>query len=230
MALSYLPDLDTEELYRVFVQQDWQHLNSVLANTCYERLGFDRLFIILSDLKRRFGDNKLKILDVGCNNGLFSYSLAVQGYDVTGIDSGIIDTQKRYDKLHFIDSANTHLKLSFIDAKIEDYLDKTDENWDCILLLSILHQLEGGYAFDDASKYASEKIKELVNKLFSRSNKIIYYECPYDEPGFEFLSGLHFLDRYLINREQFSIEEIAKTIGPNGVIRQLYTIVPHKQF
>lgn len=226
MELSYLPNTDSKELYQIFIQRDWEHLNQILENSGYERLGFDRLFIILSDLQQRFGNTKMKILDVGCNNGLFSFGLAALGHRVTGIDNGIIDTQKRYDKLQFMDVVNTHLELNFFDAKIEDYLDTTEEKWDCILLLSILHQLEGGYAFDETSKYTPEKVTELVNKLFSRGSKVIYYECPYDEPGFELLAGLHFLDRHLINRERFSIEEIAKTVGPNGVIRQLYAIMP----
>lgn len=226
MALSYLPNIDSERLFRIFLQRDWDQLNHVLSNNDFERIGFDRLFIILSDLYKRFGNTKMKILDVGCNNGLFSYALAALGHEVTGVDSGIINCQKRYDALQFMDTSNhSWLKLAFVDSKIEDYLATTDKQWDCILLLSILHQLEGGYAFDETSKYVPEKIKELVSNLFSRGNKIIYYECPYDEPGFEMLSGLHFLDKYLTNRNCFSIEEIAKTVGPNGVIRQMYAIV-----
>lgn len=230
MAFSYLPNIDSDKLYNIFVQKKWDELNSELKNCDYERMGFDRLFLILSDLQYRFGNEKLSVLDVGCNNGIFSYGLAAMGYAVTGIDNGIIDTQNRYDELQFIDCSKPQMKLDFIDGKIEDYLKQTDKRWDCLLLLSVLHQFENGYAFDEKSKYAPEEIKQLVNELFSRGKKVIYYECPYDEPGFEFLSGMHFLERYVENLNRFHIEEIAKTVGPNGVIRQLYAILPRNEF
>lgn len=226
MAFSYLPNIDSEKLYNIFVQRKWVQLNSELNDCSYERMGFDRLFLILADLKQRFGNTPLNILDVGCNNGLFSYGLAAMGYTVTGIDNGIIDTQKRYDELKFMDSSNSRMSLTFVDGKIEDYLEQTNEKWDCLLLLSVLHQFENGYAFDENSKYSSEQVKKLVNDLFHRGKKIVYYECPYDEPGFEFLSGMNFLNRYLDNQEKYHVEEVAKTIGPNGVIRQLYAILP----
>lgn len=227
MALTYLPNIEPQELLGCFRAQDWERLNSLIGQTGYERLGFDRLFIILSDLQERFGEQRLSILDVGCNNGLFSYCLSAIGHNVTGVDNGIIDTQKRYEKLSFY-SGTGDLSLSFVNDRIEDYLSACTKHWDCLLLLSVLHQFEHGYAHNDQSRYSQDRIRELVNLVFSRADKIIYYECPYDEPGFEFQYGLTFLDRFLTDRNKYAVEEIAKTAGPNGVIRQMFAIIPKK--
>ncbi|MBE9166977.1 class I SAM-dependent methyltransferase [Pleurocapsales cyanobacterium LEGE 06147] len=49
--------------------------------------------------------NKLKILDLGCGNGSFSYLIAQQGYEVIGIEqseSGIKFARQNFPDCHFI--------------------------------------------------------------------------------------------------------------------------------
>lgn len=221
---SYLPNIDQEEMKKIFAIEKWEKLNSIIDCCNYERMGLDRFFIIEADLKKRYGDSILTVLDVGCNNGLISQAMANVGHVVTGVDNGIIDTQSRYDDLTFLDSRSNN-KIKMVDSDVEEYLCNTRERWDCILLLSVLHQFENGYAFDEKSAYDADHVRKIVNLIFNRANKILYYECPYDEDGFEFQYGLKFLERYLDNISEYKVEEVAKTIGPNGVVRQLFAII-----
>ncbi len=223
-GFSYLPNIDEDSMRDVFATEKWEQLNTLIDQCNYERIGFDRFFLIESDLRKRYGEERLSVLDVGCNNGLIARSLALVGHRATGIDNGIIDTQSRYDNLTFLDTKDSGT-LDLINISMEDYFKETTEKWDCILLLSILHQLENGYAFNPDSVYEKDEILSIVKTIFDRAKRVVYYECPYDEDGFEYEYGLHFLHRYLSNIREFTIEEVAKTIGPNGVIRQLFAIV-----
>lgn len=130
----------------------------------------DRLKIILQvaqKLKNR--KNELKILDLGCAQGFFSFSLAQElGATVVGIDI-------RPANIELCNEIKNHFsfeKVKFFCGRLEEFLPTIlNEKFDLVLGLSVFHHLiaEKGLAtveqiFNQISKKASVALFELALK------------------------------------------------------------------
>lgn len=220
MSLHYLPDISLNSI-KELVCNNTDSLYRELDAQKYERIGLDRAYMILDDIMTNYGSvSGYSVLDVGCNNGLFSDLFSYYGNAVTGIDNFAIDRQNRYDSLNF--SANSLSK--FMQTDVCDFIASTDDRYDFIFLLSVAHQWEYGYAHTGDFKKDDKKISYIITSLFDRAVKAVYYECPMDEPGFAPGYGIEFLSRYLEQYENTSIVKISDTIASNGYIRSLYRI------
>lgn len=215
-------------MWQIIGAKSWRDLVTYIESidkSSYERLGFDRLLTIVLDCTKRFGCcNGLKILDVGCNTGLFSISLAAVGNTVTGLDNFAIDIQELYEQLQFPVLNQINTRLNLVKQGILEFCDVDTNVWDIILLLSVAHHWESGYAKSGINKYTETQISKVLNKLFTSFRKAIYYECPFEEPGFASGYGYHMLRKYVNNFTTYKLYEIGTTIGPNGYLRQLLRI------
>ncbi|MEA5010983.1 MAG: methyltransferase domain-containing protein [Angelakisella sp.] len=221
LEYSYLPNIPQDEIQKNVGTELTDNLMRTLNAGNYERIGLDRLYLILADINKNYGrDYGFSILDVGCNNGLISNFLAAYGNQVTGIDNFVIDTQGRYDKLVF--EGNSQAKL--INTDIENFFVNSNENFDFTLLLSVAHQWEFGYAQTQENKKNANNISAIMKEVENRTKRAIYYECPMEEPGFSNQYGITFLKNYLFNYPSLSIVKIAETVASNGYIRHLYRI------
>ncbi len=217
---TYLPELSISDLVHAFSSCDWSAVEEKLGKQQYERLGLDRAMSIVTDLYDRHGSLQgLKILDVGSNNGLVSKTLAAFGCDVVGIDNGDVDGQGMYSDLQ---TGSIFSGFEFQRKDLADFLNSDKRSWDCILLLSVAHHWETGYAMSGNRRYSDEDIKELLEKLFQKSKLNVYYECPSDEPGFVSGFGINFLFRYCNNLPKLRM--LGHTIGPNGYPRELWAL------
>lgn len=225
---NYLPEVDTKRLINALRLLDINEVTQMLNEVKYERLGLDRAFSIIIDISKRYGNKtNYKVLDVGCNNGVISLVFALFDYYVTGIDNGIINSQNLYNSLKFIEyNEGFKNKMNFLDVSVEELIEKQgNEQWDFVFLLSVAHQWEFGYAQNVNTKYSETKIKSIMTKILCNTKYAIYYECPFDEPGFEYGYGKDFLQRYIDKKlVDYHIELIAYTTGPNGYQRQLLRI------
>lgn len=223
--INYLPELGNERLYDLILTECWSELNRNISDIHYERVGIDRLLSIVVDIQNRFGKNGgFNILDVGCNNGLFSVGMAAFGNHIVGIDNYAINTQKKYDELRF-DETQRKRNFTLINQDISDFLKEQKNNdWDFALLLSVAHQWEYGYAHSGEHKFLDDEIHKIFNAIMKKTKLAVYYECPFDEPGFEIGYGMKFLEKYLDDLHEFGINLIEETVGPNGYPRQLYRI------
>lgn len=217
---TYLPDIDVSDVVHALASQDWSVIERKIQNQQYERLGLDRALAIASDLLMQHQKlTGLKILDVGCNNGLVAKVLSALGCVVVGIDNSDVDTQGLYiglgDQLH-------SLGFEFQPKDLADFLDSDERHWDCILMLSVMHHWETGYAMSGERRYSDEKIRQLLEDLFRRSRLCIYYECPRNEPGFKAGSGIDFLLRHC--SELPKIRYLGNTVGPNGYLRDFWAL------
>lgn len=192
-----------------------------LDSQTFERVGLDRLYYILADISKNYDRHYgFKILDVGCNNGLISNFMAAYGNQAIGIDNFAINGQGRYAALSFIkDSVAELLKVD-----IEDFLVVNRQKFDFVLLLSVAHQWEYGYAKTGEGKKNDNNIAWIMNEILKRTTHAVYYECPINEPGFEENYGIDFLSRYCADYKQLSIVKISETIASNGYVRNLYRI------
>jgi SAM-dependent methyltransferase len=217
---TYLPEINIDDLINAIWTNNWSNVEEKIFPQKYERVGIDRALSIVIDLIDSHQNlPNLKILDVGCNNGLIANVLAALKCDVTGIDNGAVDSQEIYKNLkHQYQSG----AIKFQNVDLLDLLKSHENYWDCIFLLSVTHHWETGYAMSGKRKYSDNDIHTIFVELFRRTRLTIYYECPLNEPGFEAGSGVDFLHRFCI--EPPKLRFLGNTIGPNGYLRQLWAI------
>lgn len=217
---TYLPEASIFDIVHALDSQDWTAIEEKLSSQEYERLGLDRALTIASDLLARHHTLRgLRILDVGCNNGLISKTLSGLGCDVVGIDNGDVDSQGLYSTLQ---SQTQFAGFEFHRTDLADFIQSDSGYWDCILLLSVTHHWETGYAMSGERRYSDEDIRQLLAKLFQKTKRSIYYECPCNEPGFETGFGVNFLHRFCI--ELPKLRPLGYTVGPNGYLRELWAL------
>lgn len=217
---SYLPTLTVSDLVHATSSNDWSSVEQKLRAQQYERLGLDRALTIASDLIAQHQCLQgLRVLDVGCNNGLVAKALTALGCSVVGIDNGDVNSQGLYRDLEYqsqFEGFEYHRK------DLADFLDEDARCWDSVLLLSVTHHWETGYAMSGKRRYSDDDIRSLLLTLFSRTRSSIYYECPINEPGFEPGFGTEFILRY--SDEMPRMRALGRTIGPNGYLRELWAL------
>jgi len=217
---TYLPELTVSDLMHAIASHDWSSVEEKLGAQQYERLGLDRALAIASDLTARHQSLQgLKVLDVGCNNGLVAKTLSTLGISAVGIDNADVDRQGLYSDL---ESQTRFAGFEYHSKDLAEFLDEDGRWWDCILMLSVTHHWETGYAMSGERRYSDHDIRRLLAVLFRRTRLSIYYECPSNEPGFKAGFGVEFLLRYC--GELPKLRALGKTIGPNGYLRELWAL------
>ncbi|WP_423454529.1 class I SAM-dependent methyltransferase [Ottowia sp. VDI28] len=217
---TYLPELNISDLVHAVSAQDWSTIEEKIGIQQYERLGLDRALAIAADIYAQHGSlHGLKILDVGSNNGLISKVLSALGCHVVGIDNGDVDGQGLYSNLQ---SQINSSGFDFYQQDLANFIHLDKRSWDCILLLSVTHHWETGYAMSGRRRYSDDDIRRLMTELFRRTQRSIYYECPSDEPGFKPGFGIDFLMRYCEKIPK--MRNIGRTVGPNGYPRDFFAL------
>lgn len=206
--MRYLPEISEETLLQHLLNPDSTFLAGIEKQD-YERLGLDRALLIAADILLRQGRiDGFSMLDVGCNSGLIGRALGTLGNFIIGIDNAAVDAQGCYDMLSGVQKAD-----------LFDYLTTNDTCWDFVLLLSVAHHWESGYAMNGKSIYSEAQIYEIFDTLKQRTNCGIYMELPLNEPGFIPDFSDKFVKKYCRNFQCF---EINRTVGTNGFQRRLF--------
>ena len=207
--MRYLPEISEENLRRYLLNPDSAFL-AAIEKQDYERLGLDRALLIAADIQLRQGRiDGFSMLDVGCNSGLIGRALGVLGNSVVGIDNAAVDAQGCYDALSGVQKSD-----------LFDYLAVNgQQRWDYVLLLSVAHHWESGYAMNGKAIYTEAQIHKIFATLKARTTSGIYLEIPLNEPGFTPDFSDTFMKKYCW---EFQIFEINRTVGTNGFQRRLF--------
>lgn len=95
-----------------------------------------------------FGDGYFKgkrVLDLACASGAILFAIREQIESGTGVD---VDSKKlNIGKLIAHDHDFQH--LNFHEEKLESFLERNDESFDCVFMLNILHHLQDPYRMLD---------------------------------------------------------------------------------
>lgn len=140
---------------------------------------YERLRLILDNVDC----NGLKVLDIGCSLGYFCYQLAKKGAIVTGIDA---DPEQIYIDRKVCELYN--LNITFRQAFLDMDLITSLEQYDCIIMLNILHHIMANAKISYHWKLSGSGLdysRELLKALAGKCNGVLFFamaqtgETPY---------------------------------------------------
>ena len=143
---------DLDEVYQPIYK--YPHLSNKASRTCEDRL------IAIQDVFRCLdcANKPLRVLDLGCAQGYFSFSLAEMGADVIGIDN----LEKNIAVCKALQTKNKLSSIDFIHGNIEDLLDDIlREKIDLVLGLSVFHHI----IYDKGIEY----VVNMLTSIYARS-------------------------------------------------------------
>lgn len=161
LAVADLPEL-YQEVY------GHSEFASSSARVSSERLAqVVKVYKALSTKKKR----ELRVLDLGCAQGYFSFQLAALGADVIGVD--FLEANLKLCELIAI--GNADFKVRFVQDTVERYLENTDlSQFDLVLGLSVFHHV---------LKYSGEeKTQALLQKLADSVDVALFEFAVKEEP------------------------------------------------
>lgn len=156
------------EIYQtIFGHPEW---DGEAARDCNERLGL--ITQQYGYLSRELG-RPLRVLDLGCAQGFFSFSLAARGASVVGVDF----QQENIHVCQALADENPDLDVSFRIGRIEDTIEalKADQ-FDLAIGLSVFHHI--------VHLHGVTKVKRLLSHLASCTQAMILELAVKEEPLF----------------------------------------------
>jgi SAM-dependent methyltransferase len=199
----------------------------------YERVGIDRVLAIASDLALSGARHDARVLDVGCSVGTISLLLSQFGYQVTGIDSDVAPRSQAWqeaDRPASIRDNATVRGCTLLSVGLEEYLasTSTEEPFDAVLLLSVLHHWLEGYGYAGVEQMDRVRIAELLDALCARTTGCLYVETPIVDEATEMrsdpLGEFVFPAWFLARGHARDATLIASTVATNGKPRRLYRV------
>ncbi len=137
-------------------QRIWSHPEyDESSRLCEDRAKY--IVSIAKSLQEKLGKKNLRVLDLGCAQGYFCFTLAKMGCNVTGIDFCV----QNVDLCEAL-NAESELGCTFKNEKLSmDFITSLpDENYDVVLCLSVIHHVANENGFD----YARSVFEELTKK------------------------------------------------------------------
>jgi O-antigen chain-terminating methyltransferase len=119
----------------------------------------DRWLAIQEELGHHVGS----AMDIGCNNGFFTFNLAQLGYVSLGIES----ERSLYHVCNLVKEINACNSAIFLNAKLEDVITQLPKV-DVTVFLSLFHHLVRLHGIDHAS--------EILSQLLSKTNRVMFFE------------------------------------------------------
>ena len=152
--------------------------NSLKSNE--ERSCYDRLEKIKS-IKLNFGS----ILDIGCNEGFFTYNLVDNDYFGLGIDE---DRNAIYIAESIV-KLKEKKNISYLNLELTFDKIKKLPNCDTVVFLSVFHHW--------VNRYGKETSINMFSELCKKANKYIIFESGQpSEKGFKWSKKISFMDDY----------------------------------
>jgi 2-polyprenyl-3-methyl-5-hydroxy-6-metoxy-1,4-benzoquinol methylase len=122
-------------------------------------------------LLKNIPKNRLRILDVGCGTGELTKKLAAYSEEIVGIDVSenmIKEAEKR----------NSDEKINYIKTSVEEYLGKTEKQFDVIISIAALHHMN------------EEKILKTMKERLTKDGKILILDLVKTKTPMEWILGI----------------------------------------
>ncbi len=186
---TYLPVWPDMRVLDALRWGDYQSVADALPQaSTYERAGIDRLLMIINDLTEIGLRGPRRVLDIGCNSGLFSLGLGLLDYHVTGIDDNVAaQSQGWYPEQPLSLAERGRLDLQLADRVVFEkvdattFLDRPQPPFDVCLLLSVVHQWFEGYASTTLGAKPQATIERTLRRIATLTGSVLYFEGPEHE-------------------------------------------------
>jgi len=140
------------------------------SRPCSDRL--ESITCIYKSLSNILG-RPLRVLDLGCAQGFFSFNLAALGATVQGVDF----LPQNIELCDTLARENKNLDVSFVSQRVEERISSLKEGeYDIALGLSVFHHI--------IHEHGIESVKELITKLAHTTGALILEFALKDEPLF----------------------------------------------
>ena len=157
------------------------------TRNCFDRLPYiKKIFDALTKELNR----PLRVLDLGCNLGFFSFHAAEWGGVVTGID--LDERNIRVCKILAIEHPN--YKIKFITAKVEEFIPtvKADE-YDLVFCFNVLHWITPKFGFPFVQNLLKNLAEKIPTGLFELTTKSEFPNNNLPVNYRDFLQGYSFI-------------------------------------
>lgn len=198
-----------EQLPEVY-QPIYNHpeLSVKVSRDCVSRL--DIITNILNEMSK-FLNRKLKILDIGCSQGFFSFNVSNLGHEVLGVDY----LDKNINLCEQLKKENKNLNISFSVLDLKDIDDVLTKNkFDLVLGLSVFHH------FIHENSDGLENAKKIINNILNQCGSAIFEFALTDEPLYWSKSQPKYVHdlinkikyNYFIDEQETHLSEIKRPI------------------
>lgn len=147
---------------------------------------------VVKNLQKKLGKTDLKVLDIGCAQGYFSLTLAKLGCNVRGVDfcGQNINLCRALAEENGLNCSFEHEKVT------QEFSDELDDDYDVVLLLSVIHHSCNESGFDYARKIVetlSRKSKIIITELAVKAEPV-YWNKNLPESYEEWFKNIAFFD------------------------------------
>ena len=183
-------------------------LSSKVSRDCLSRL--EIINKIINEMSK-FLKRKLKILDIGCSQGFFSFHACSLGHEVLGTDY----LDKNINLCNELKKENKNFRINFIVSDLKDInkiLEKN--NFDLVLGLSVFHH------FIHENTNGLKLAKEIINCIKEKCGSAIYEFALTSEPLYWSKSQPKFIHEliqeikynYFIDEQQTHLSEVKRPL------------------
>lgn len=173
-------------------QQIWGHKEyGNYSRSCEQRAA--RIIEAVRVLQEKLGRKKLRVLDIGCAQGYFSFALQYIGCELVGLDfcKENIELCEALKEENRVDCKFVHGKLT------KEFVDSLDiGQYDVILCLSVIHHVCNEKTFDYARSLMEELAKksELVIAELALKSEPVYWNQSLPEQWEDWFCDIAFFD------------------------------------
>lgn len=192
-----------EQYQQIFSYPKYDNTSS---RNCKQRL--EHILTVYERLKALYG-RELKVLDLGCAQGYYSFEIAKRG----GIVNGIDNCEKNVKLCRKIAQFQNELKITFIKNNIQHYLMSIDyAEYDLVLGLSVLHHLCYEDGFESTKFMVTSIADKIPNAIFelALNSEPIYWSKSLNYDSKEILDGFPFI--HLISKVKNHLSNIERPI------------------
>jgi acetyltransferase-like isoleucine patch superfamily enzyme/SAM-dependent methyltransferase len=195
------------------------------ARRFYDSGEFKAELSMISELGHRPG-TAVNVLDIGCGNGIASYSLARSGYNVTGIDSSLGELAgiRAAEQIRGLDGAGFTIKHS-----ASHRLEFPDESFEVVWMREVLHHITDLDSFLREVKRVLKPggilccLRDVV--IWNEEQRVHFFE---NHPFYQIThdEGCFYLEEYRVAFEKSGLVT-EKELNPIESIINTYPVTPN---
>ncbi|GAB2940895.1 methyltransferase domain-containing protein [Hafnia psychrotolerans] len=184
----------------------YSELSTAVSRECHDRLV--EIEIVYTALENKLG-RPLRVLDFGCAQGFFCFSLAKRGASVVGVDF----QKENIDLCNALAEENPEMAVRFLQGRIEEIITTIKDNeYDLITGLSVFHHIVHQHGSDTVRGWIADLAGKTAAMIFELAlhEEPLYWAPSLPENPRDILNGCHFVHE--IGRFSTHLSDISRPL------------------